>query len=494
MKPGALSVIDQAPKAACSTPHVTPQSGSADLDVRKFRGRAAVVTLGCAKNQVDSEVMLGVLEQSGFEIVTELQRADVAVVNTCGFLESSVRESIDCILEVADLKKSAQLRRLIVAGCMVERYRGDIKKTLPEVDAFIAVDDILNVAKAAEDGVQDLIDSAARPYFLYDDSMPRRISTPSHFAYVKISEGCNRPCTFCIIPKLRGAMRSRSHASVLSEAGILAQSGVREINLVAQDLTDYGADRRERNAIVKLLQDLDSARSVEWIRLLYAYPVGVSQELLDTIVALPRVCNYLDIPLQHASESVLKRMQRPVGRYASRKLTEFIRKSAPQIHIRTTFIVGFPGETEADVAELEAFVQEGHFENVGVFTYSQEEGTPAGTMDQQIPEKEKRARRERIMLAQQAVTQRKLNSRIGSEIRVLIEGPHQETDLLLSARAYWQAPEVDGVVLINDALVDISQDLRGRFGVVRVEDAAGYDLVGTLVDLEVATPDVSAAI
>ena len=483
MKPGALNVIDDAAKSGCASPHVTPQESRGEVAARTFRGRAAVVTLGCAKNQVDSEVMLGVLERSGFEIVSDLARADVAVINTCGFLESSVRESIDCILEVADLKKSGQLRRLVVAGCMVERYRGDIHKTLPEVDAFIAVDDILKIGEVADGGVHDLINSAARPYFLYDDQMPRHVSTPRHFAYVKISEGCNRPCTFCIIPKLRGAMRSRDHASILNEVAALASGGVREINLVAQDLTDFGADRRERNALVRLLRDLDAAQAVDWIRLLYAYPVGVSQELLDTIVELPRVCNYLDIPLQHASETVLKRMQRPVGRFASRNLTEFIRKAAPQIHIRTTFIVGFPGESEADIEQLESFVSEGHFENVGVFTYSQEDGTPAGGMDSQISEKEKRARRSRIMLAQQAVAQRRLHERIGSTAQVLIEGPHHETDLLLSARTFWQAPEVDGVVLINDALVDVSQDLRGKFGRVRFEEASGYDLVGTLVDL-----------
>ena len=482
-KPGLLNVVDDTPRSACAAPQITPQQSGGEVAVRSFRGRAAVVTLGCAKNQVDSEVMLGVLEQSGFEIVSDLARADVAVVNTCGFLESSVRESIDCILEVADLKKKGQLRRLVVAGCMVERYRGDIHKTLPEVDAFIAVNDILSVGQAADDGVHQLIDSAARPYFLYDDQMPRRISTPRHFAYVKISEGCNRPCGFCIIPKLRGAMRSRAHDSVLGEVAALAKNGVREVNLVAQDLTDFGADRRERGALVTLLRDLDRMQSVEWIRLLYAYPVGVTQELLETIVELPRVCNYLDIPLQHASEAVLRRMQRPVGRFASRRLTEFIRKTAPQIHIRTTFIVGLPGETDHDIDQLEAFVREGHFENVGVFTYSREDGTPAAEMDGQISEKEKRVRRSRIMLAQQEVAQRRLEQRIGSTLKVLVEGPHHETDLLLSARTFWQAPEVDGVVLINDALVDISQDLSGRFGNVRVDAVSGYDLVGTLVDL-----------
>lgn len=487
MKSRGLNIVSDGNGAAtsCSTPKITPQIGNADVVASKFRGRAAVVTLGCAKNQVDSEVMLGVLERSGFEIVNELERADVAVVNTCGFLESSVRESIDCILEIADLKKTAQLRRLVVAGCMVERYRGDIKKTLPEVDAFLAVDDILSIGEVAEGAAHNLLASAARPYFLYDDAMPRRISTPKHFAYVKISEGCNRPCTFCIIPKLRGAMRSRTIASIVSEVKALTAGGVREINLVAQDLTDFGSDRRERNQITELLKSLNNIDTIDWVRLLYAYPAGINAELLNQIRDLPRICNYLDIPLQHASESVLRRMQRPVGRFGSRKLTEFIKSTAPELHIRTTFIVGFPGETEDEIAELENFVAEGHFENVGVFTYSQEEGTPAGAMEDQIPEKEKKARRERIMLAQQKVAQVNLSNRIGSEMRVLIEGQHPETELLISARALWQAPEVDGTILINDSVVNLDDvDIQGKFGVVRAEEVAGYDLVGTLISIE----------
>jgi ribosomal protein S12 methylthiotransferase len=316
--------------------------------------------------------MIGVLRNSGFEIVNELSRADVAVVNTCGFLESAVKESIDCVLEISELKRAGSIRRLLVAGCMVERYKGDIRKALPEVDAFVALDGLMSVgqlAQGADDALVDILNEGARPYFLYDDTMPRHLASQPHMAYVKISEGCNRPCAFCIIPQIRGAMRSRSIDSITREVTALGAQGVKEINLVAQDLTAFGSDRGLER-LVDLLRSLDATKAVRWIRLLYAYPVGVDDELLKAIVELPTVCNYLDVPLQHASERVLKAMKRPIGRFGSRRFVEFVRANAPEIKMRTTFIVGFPGETEEDIADLERFVAEGHFESVGVFTYS----------------------------------------------------------------------------------------------------------------------------
>jgi ribosomal protein S12 methylthiotransferase len=449
-----------------------------------FRGRAAIVTLGCAKNQVDSEVMVGVLRNTGFEIVNELSRADIAVVNTCGFLESAVKESIDCVLELSELKKSGSLRRLIVAGCMVERYKGDIRKALPEVDSFIALDGLLSVGQAAvgeEGGVVDLLNEGARPYFLYDDSMPRHLASNPHMAYVKISEGCNRPCAFCIIPKIRGTMRSRSIESVVREVQALGAQGVREINLVAQDLTAYGTDNNS-GKLVDLLRAVDATKAVQWMRLLYAYPVGVDDELLDAIVGLPTVCDYLDVPLQHASEAVLKRMRRPIGRFGSRRFVEYVKSRQPGIKLRTTFIVGFPGETEADIKELEAFVAEGHFENVGVFTYSPEQDTPAFDMDGAVSDKEKKARRDRVMLAQQKVRVRQNQEYIGKELEVLVEGPHEETELLLSARTRFQAPEVDGTVLINDITDEKLRSVTtGYLGRVKVTEVSGYDLVGELI-------------
>jgi ribosomal protein S12 methylthiotransferase len=366
---------------------------------------------------------------------------------------------------------------------MVERYKGDIRQALPEVDAFIALDGLMSVgqlAQGADDNLTDILNEGARPYFLYDDTMPRHLASQPHMAYVKISEGCNRPCAFCIIPQIRGAMRSRSIESITREVVALGAQGVKEINLVAQDLTAFGGDRGSER-LVDLLRALDAAKAVRWIRLLYAYPVGVDDELLRAIVELPTVCNYLDVPLQHASERVLKAMKRPIGRFGSRRFVEYVKSTAPDIKLRTTFIVGFPGETEEDIAELENFVAEGHFESVGVFTYSPEQGTDAFEMGDQISEKEKRIRRDRIMLAQQKVRIERNAEYIGSEMDVLVEGPHEETDMLLSGRIASQAPEVDGCILINDIVEGLGEVVGGYFGRVKITEVSGYDLVGTLV-------------
>lgn len=480
----ALSIlpIDDGQSSRCSSVAVNINEPRPLDGTVAFSGRAAVVTLGCAKNQVDSEVMIGVLRNSGFEIVNDLKRADVAVVNTCGFLESAVKESVDCVLELSELKRSGSLRRLLVAGCMVERYKGDIRKALPEVDSFIALDGLLSVGQAAlgtDDSLRDILHEGARPYFLYDDTMPRHLASQRHMAYVKVSEGCNRPCAFCIIPQIRGAMRSRTIESIAREVQALGAQGVREINLVAQDLTSFGADKGER--LVDLLRQLDASKAAAWIRLLYAYPVGVDDELLSAIVELPTVCDYLDVPLQHSSEEVLRAMKRPIGRFGSRRFVEYVRATAPAIKLRTTFIVGFPGETEDDIKDLEAFVADGHFESVGVFTYSPEPGTAAHDLTGQIPEKEKRARRDRVMLAQQKVRVARNQEYIGKRIEVLVEGPHEETDMLLSARTRFQAPEVDGSVLINDVAEGLGGVESGHLGAVEITEISGYDLVGTLV-------------
>jgi len=483
MKSSALSILplgDEPAKSCSVAVNITEPHAR---EGKAFAGRAAIVTLGCAKNQVDSEVMIGVLRNTGFEIVNDLSRADVAIVNTCGFLESAVKESVDCVLELSELKKSGSLRRLLVAGCMVERYKGDIRKALPEVDSFIDLDGLLSVGQAAlgeDDSLRDILHDGARPYFLYDETMPRHLASQSHMAYVKVSEGCNRPCAFCIIPQIRGSMRSRTVESITREVQALAAQGVKEINLVAQDLTAYGTDTGNAR-LVDLLRSLDAAKAAQWIRLLYAYPVGVDDELLAAITELPSICKYLDVPLQHASESVLKMMKRPVGRFGSRRFVEYVRSQAPSIKLRTTFIVGFPGETEADIAELEKFVAEGHFESVGVFTYSPEQGTVAFDMKDQLSEKEKRIRRDRIMLAQQKVRIARNDEYIGQEFEVLVEGPHEETDMLLTARTRFQAPEVDGTVLINDVVEGLGEVASGHLGRVKITEISGYDLVGTLI-------------
>jgi ribosomal protein S12 methylthiotransferase len=463
---------------------LNPTSQGKRILPKDFKGRACIITLGCAKNQVDSEVMLGALAQRGYDIVTDAAEAEVIIVNTCGFLESSVKESIDRILEAADLKETGRCRQLLVAGCMVERYRSELREAIPEVDSFVNLDDILKIGQIAEGAEQSVLDRAARPYFLYDDTMPRRLSTPKYTAYVKISEGCNRPCTFCIIPRIRGAMRSREIASVVREINDLGAGGVREINYVAQDLTAYGSDRKVPGAnhekLAELLRAVDASGAVGWQRLLYAYPIGVDSELLRTIVDLPSVVEYVDIPLQHSSELVLKPMQRPLGQYSPRRVVEKIRKEAPQIAIRTTFIVGFPGETEADVDDLEQFIREGHFCHVGIFTYSREVGTPSHDLEGHLPEKVKEERRKRLMAAQQEMVTARLESFLGQELEVLIEGTHPETDLLLSARARFQAPDIDGSVIINDIDPECEGVTPGQFGRLVVTEVAGYDLVGRL--------------
>jgi ribosomal protein S12 methylthiotransferase len=302
-------------------------------------------------------------------------------------------------------------------------------------------------------------------------------------AYVKVSEGCNRPCTFCIIPRIRGTMRSRSVPSLVKEIQGLRESGVQEVNLVAQDLTSYGKDLKGPN-LEALLRSLDAETDMPWIRLLYAYPVGVEESLLRAMVELPKICNYLDMPLQHASEAVLRRMQRPIGRYGARRIIEWIRATAPELTLRTTFIVGFPGETEQDIQELEKFVREGHFLNVGVFCYSPERGTPSFEMDGQIEQEEKEERRARIMQAQQDVLEEKLASFIGKEIPVLIEGTHEDTDLLLTARSEMQAPEVDGSIIVNDIAEGLPTPEIGQFGIAEITEVAGYDLVACLKEIQ----------
>ncbi|MDC0358149.1 30S ribosomal protein S12 methylthiotransferase RimO [Oligoflexia bacterium] len=459
-----------------------------DTPTLGLKGRVAIITLGCAKNQVDSEVILGVLSKAGFEIVSEIEAADIAVINTCGFLESAVRESVDCVLEVAQHKEAGRLRRVIVVGCMVERYRDELRRQLPEVDAFVGSNNLLEVVEAAHEQAQakNVFDGIfkARDY-LYDDTTPRLLSDAMHSAYIKISEGCSKPCSFCTIPSIKGKMRNRKSASVIKELEQLTAMGVKEVNLIAQDTSAYKDDSNGAD-LATLLEMIDQTGLLDWLRVLYAYPTGISDRLLTCISDLPSVCEYLDIPLQHSSPTVLKPMCRPLGNYAPKTIVDKIKTNTPDIHLRTTFIVGFPGETEEAISDLEAFVSSGYFSSVGVFTYSNEEGTPAFALDGQIAEEVKQERRERIMLAQQRVNSSRLAAYIGSTLPVLVEGTHPDTEILLSARTRFQAPEVDGRVIIND--IKDSSDAKdkfeveaGTFGVVEITEVAGYDLVGTLV-------------
>lgn len=463
-----------------------------------FAGNVLLVTLGCAKNLVDSEVMLGVLDQRGFRPITDAAQADLIVVNTCAFLQSAVEEGIDRILELSQYKEQGRCRRLVVAGCMVERYRAKLEESLPEVDQFLSTDELLKIGEV-DSTSEDCFEGARRPYFIYDESMPRIRSTSGHSAFVKIAEGCDRPCSFCIIPKIRGAFRSRSRSSVVAEVEELLKDDVQEITFVAQDLTAYGTDLSQKPGIQKpqlvdLLEDIhQKTRTLPpyWLRLLYAYPIGVDERLVRTIVELPNVCNYLDLPLQHISNDVLKRMHRPLGERGTRGLIEQIRNSAPELSLRTTFVVGFPGESEEDVDRLEQFIREGHFTHVGVFTYSQEAEAKSYTHPNQVAEELKQQRRARLMEAQAEIVARRLDDFCGTEVRVLLEGAHSESDLLLVGRTEWQGPETDGEVIVNELSENIwdgegdfdSAKMQGRFAKVRITEVAGYDLVGTLEEL-----------
>lgn len=448
---------------------------------------AVVVTLGCAKNQVDSEVIIGLLSQNGFEVVNDINQAEVAIVNTCGFLEESVAESIDCILELLSYKDGGSLKQVIVTGCMVARYRDELADQLPEVDSFVApsqLPDLVKVIRAGGSSVLSTIKSSDS--FLYDHDTPRVLADWQHSAYVKIGEGCNRPCTFCIIPKLRGTPRFRPITSVVKELRDLASLGVREVSLIAQDTTAY-RDPIEHTGLKELLRAVNKSAPLKWIRLLYAYPSGIDEELLRLMVESEKICNYLDLPLQHVSESILGAMKRPQGKCGARSSVELIKKHAPELALRTTFIVGFPGETEDDVTELEKFVAEGHFSSVGVFCYSNEDECEASGYSDQIPEKLKAERRERIMFAQQRVVFDRLSPMIDQELEVIIDGPHNDTDLLLVGRTEFQAPEVDGEIIINDLEIDkaeIDQIIPGTFAKIRITELAAYDLLGTLVAVE----------
>lgn len=484
----ALPVLGEHRNASSEIPPV-------DVD---YAGNVALVTLGCAKNLVDSEIMLGSLLERGFRPVSDAENADLIVVNTCAFLESAVQESIDRILELARYKEEGRCRRLVVAGCMVERYRDELKAQFPEVDRFVSTDELLTIANESST-TSECFDAARRPYFLYDEQMPRVRSTGGASAFVKIAEGCDRPCSFCIIPKLRGGFRSRSIESVVNEVCGLHESGVREFNLVAQDLTAYGTDFKDNRGIKSELPSLISSlgglyqeSDPFWVRLFYAYPVGTSEELIAAIRELPFVCNYLDLPIQHISHPVLKAMKRPLGEKNTRALIEQIRCVAPDVALRTTLLVGFPGEREEDVLLLEQFIKEGHFAHVGVFAYSDESEAESASLSDVVAVEEREARRARIMEAQQAVVKERLIGFVGKRVRVLIEGEHPETPLLVSARTEWQGPETDGEVLINelaDELLSetgelVPDEYQGRFGEVQITEAQGYDLVGQLLRVE----------
>jgi ribosomal protein S12 methylthiotransferase len=459
--------------------------------------KVGLVSLGCPKNLVDSEVMLGLAREAGHELTRDAASADVLVVNTCAFIDSAKQESIDAILELAEHKKSGTCQRLIVTGCLAERYREELRTEIPEIDAVLGTGEVPDIVRAIggataavetspltfhrsstvepratshEPRVQDL------PSYIYDADTPRWLATPQHYAYVKIAEGCDYKCSFCIIPTLRGHYRSRPEDSIVREAERLAERGVKEILLISQDTTFYGVDRQERGALARLLRRLNGVAGLEWIRLLYLYPTTIDDDTLAAMAESDKVCKYIDLPLQHASNPVLKRMKRPGTRRSYDTLLDRIRTRVPGVALRTTFIVGFPGETEADVEELAGFVREQAFDHVGVFTYSHEEGTSAHALDNDVPHRVKMSRRHRLMSLQKRGVQQRQRRRVGERSRVIVDGPSGEHELVVKARLATQAPDIDAAVYLTEC--DPSSYRPGNFVEVTIVGARDYDLIG----------------
>ena len=457
--------------------------------------KVGMISLGCPKNLVDSEVMLGLAQQGGHELTQDAGEAEVLIVNTCAFIDSAKQESIDTILEMARHKTDGACKRLIVTGCMAERYRDELKKEIPEIDAVLGTGQVPEIVGAITGGATPMTfyrsgpinpQPAIRnpqsngpqplPTYIYDADTPRLMATPKHYAYVKIAEGCDYKCAFCIIPTLRGEYRSRPGDSIVREARALASRGVKELLLISQDTTFYGIDRHERGALGRLLRELNNVDGLEWIRLLYLYPTTIDDDTLAAMAECDKICNYIDLPLQHASNAVLTRMKRPGTRQTYDRLLTRIRDRVPGVALRTTFIVGFPGETEADADELCGFIGDHAFDHVGVFTYSHEEGTSAYQLEDDVPARSKTARRSRVMGLQKRLVQKRQRARIGERARVLVDGPSPEHDLVLKARLATQAPDIDASVFLTDC--DPSDFRPGDFAEVEIVGSREYDLIG----------------
>jgi ribosomal protein S12 methylthiotransferase len=470
--------------------------------------KIGMVSLGCPKNLVDSEVMLGLAQQQGHELTRDAAAADVLIVNTCAFIDKAKQESIDSILEMAEHKKTGACRKLIVTGCMAERYRDELREQMPEIDAVLGTGEVPEIVRAIAGSALPPDEGSGHPAhcrtvrpsayaagpvpllrangtavtgdtrlptYIYDADTPRLLATPRHYAYLKIGEGCDYKCAFCIIPTLRGKYRSRPHDSIVREAESLAARGVKELLLISQDTSFYGIDRGERGALARLLRALNRVEGLEWIRMLYLYPTTIGDDVLDAIADSTKVCNYIDLPLQHASNAVLKRMKRPGTRAGYEKLLARIRGRVPGAALRTTFIVGFPGETDADFGELESFVQAIGFDHLGVFTYSHEEGTSAHGFADDVPARVKRQRQARLMSRQKTIVGRAQRARIGREVRLLVDGPAADHDLVLRARLEGQAPDIDPLVYLTDC--DPSELAAGQFIQAEIVGSRGYDLV-----------------
>ncbi len=460
------------------------------------RTKVGVISLGCSKNLVDTEVMLGHLDRVGCLFVQDAAEADVLIVNTCGFIDAAREESVRTILDAAKLKTTGRLKRLVVAGCMVQRYREELTRELAgEVDAFLGLDELDAIVEATQ-ATRKSVNTAPRndlpmlaatktqavqvadrlSRYLYDANTPRKLATPPWTAFVKIAEGCDHTCSFCAIPNFRGAFRSRPADDVVAEAEALTRRGVKEINLIAQDSGHFGRDRGDTAGLAGLLTRLDSVSDLRWLRVHYLYPNTVTDRLIEAMAMSPRVVKYVDMPLQHAHPDMLRRMRRGGSTQSHLELLGRFRSAMPDAALRSTFIAGFPGETEREFDELLAFVTEARFDHLGVFTYSHEDGTSAHSAIDDVPEPLKNERRDRIMEVQQRIVFEKNEARLGETVEVLVEGAHAETEHLLVGRASTQAPDVDGQILLNDG-----HAAPGTFARVLLTETAGYDLVGRIL-------------
>ena len=456
--------------------------------------KIGMISLGCPKNLVDSEVMLGLAQRAGHELTRDAADADVLVVNTCAFIDKARQESIDAILEMAEHKKNGRCRRLVVTGCMAERYRDELRAEIPEIDAVLGTGEVPEIVAAlggsAAGGSPSgnpayvpllrsngtaLTGESRLPTYIYDADTPRLLATPRHYAYLKVAEGCDYKCAFCIIPTLRGKYRSRPAESIVREAQMLAAGGVKELLLISQDTSFYGNDRGERGALARLLRALNRVDGLEWIRMLYLYPTTIGDDVLDAMAESEKVCNYVDLPLQHASDAVLKRMKRPGTRASYDKLLDRIRTRVPNVALRTTFIAGFPGETDAEFAELESFVASTRFDHVGVFTYSDEVGTSAHDLPDDVPARIKGQRQSRLMRLQKRVVTRRQKERVGQQVRMVVDGPSSEHELVIRGRLEGQAPDIDPVVYLTEC--DPADFSAGSFIDAQIVGSREYDLI-----------------
>jgi ribosomal protein S12 methylthiotransferase len=453
--------------------------------VNLTKPKFSIVSLGCARNLVDSEVMAGLLQQNQYEMVQEPEGADIVLVNTCGFIGPAKEESIDAIVEIGRLKEEGRVKKLVVAGCLSQRYPEELAKELPEVDLFIGTGEVPRIAEILREQEANLNrrQYIGLPSYLYDHETPRIRTTPSYTAFLKASEGCDHKCAFCIIPQLRGPHRSRSIDSIVKETALLARGGVKEINLIAQDLTAYGRDRKDGATLYGLLREMVQVSDIVWIRLLYAYPNFLDEPLLKLIRDSEKICKYIDIPFQHISRRLLQRMRRGKSGSAVREAVEKLREAIPGLTLRTSLIVGFPGETEEDFEELLDFIEETRFERLGVFKYSEEEGTAAAQMEGKVSEEEKERRWQEVMDLQSTISRKKNQALIGTVQRVIINGFDADAGRL-AGRTHAHAPEVDGVVYVEgcDQPSELNSPQPGEMVDVKITGALEYDLMGEKVN------------